>query len=893
MYSDGEEFHGRSGRRGGGRAGAAPGSAVGSGQSGSRAAGLSVGPGSSEFRGAAGGSDSRDWRSRKRGGEASPPRTPSPARVSGAEPVSELALSSALRQPARRKRASPEAPAPAASASSESDSDRSAKGLNPSAAPFSPLPASSRSAGSRRVRQEPAPGPVSSSLSPLVECEQGDLTSAPGRFEIYRASDYSPPTEGEFDDVRRSERLDVVQSREHESRIRPKPAWRGERRQSMLALALRRWSTWALDSAQRRARVSLLSRQRATARLAWVAWKARADRAAHQRELQRLAFQAWKDVTQQVAQLQGLFVRGSRRRVESAFAAWRQRVVRSQGLWRRGSRRRAGAAFMAWHQQTMLAKERSTWWVGARSHRMTQMVRRCLREWRRLPRTTPVSSDSSQGTSARRPVGKAGTSSDVSSCSDSDQESWWRDIRRGLKRLGKDHPLSGVMWFQFKDHGLSDDGAYRLEIHQQSVSESKGLMQQKREDPHNSLGRCRFSAFAINVSRPGEIVRRGVDLQELPRLAWNSCLGNSKRVKELPRSAGSPISALPRNAGPPPSEQRAVEERWAADRLAAEARETARQLAVDESVAQQVAADERRAADRRSAEAQLEERLVGQPGAEGGPSAGQPPGPKVPTVPSPQRQRSRAPAPVVPPDTTPPPAPRTTDQPAPVVASSTTPSPAPRTTDQPVPVVPPVTTPPPAPQTADQASPEPPEDEIDETVSPEIWQQLRDLEKEFAHVICTELPDSVQSREYKAGIRLRPDWNGNPLHRRGYKLSQEELRQLRQQLDELLAKGYIRPSASPWGCPVLMVPKPSNPKELRLVIDYRQINEITTIKDKYPLPDVQSLLDDLQGATVFSTMDALWGFMQVPMGADDVEKTAMTTHFGARIRSRQCATGQT
>ncbi|KAK3265739.1 hypothetical protein CYMTET_25595 [Cymbomonas tetramitiformis] len=115
---------------------------------------------------------------------ASPPGTPSPARVSGAEPVSELALSSTLRQPARRKRASPGALAPAASASSESDSDRSAKGLNPSAAPFSPPPASSRSAGSRLVRQEPMPEPVTPSLSPLVGCEQGNLTSAPGRLEI-------------------------------------------------------------------------------------------------------------------------------------------------------------------------------------------------------------------------------------------------------------------------------------------------------------------------------------------------------------------------------------------------------------------------------------------------------------------------------------------------------------------------------------------------------------------------------------------------------------------------------------------------------------------------------------------------------------------------------------
>eukprot|EP00854_Cymbomonas_tetramitiformis_P005366 gene5366-biopygen5367 len=77
-----------------------------------------------------------------------------------------------------------------------------------------------------------------------------------------------------------------------------------------------------------------------------------------------------------------------------------------------------------------------------------------------------------------------------------------------------------------------------------------------------------------------------------------------------------------------------------------------------------------------------------------------------------------------------------------------------------------------------------------------------------------------------------------------------------------------------------MVPKPSNPKELRLVIDYRQINEIT-VKDRYPLPDVQSLIDNLQGATIFSTGDALWGFWQVPMEEDAIDKTTMTTPFGA------------
>jgi hypothetical protein len=78
-------------------------------------------------------------------------------------------------------------------------------------------------------------------------------------------------------------------------------------------------------------------------------------------------------------------------------------------------------------------------------------------------------------------------------------------------------------------------------------------------------------------------------------------------------------------------------------------------------------------------------------------------------------------------------------------------------------------------------------------------------------------------------------------------------------LDELLRKGLIRPSSSPWGAPVLMVPKPNNPSQLRLCVDYRAINAIT-VRDNYPLPDIHTLFDELQGAQVFTSCDALWGF---------------------------------
>ena len=79
------------------------------------------------------------------------------------------------------------------------------------------------------------------------------------------------------------------------------------------------------------------------------------------------------------------------------------------------------------------------------------------------------------------------------------------------------------MWFQLDNHGLSTTGVYRLEVHQKSVSESKELIRQMSEDPHNSMERCTFSAFAIDVRKPGEIVGRGVSLQEVRRAVKHDC----------------------------------------------------------------------------------------------------------------------------------------------------------------------------------------------------------------------------------------------------------------------------------------------------------------------------------------------------------------------------------
>eukprot|EP00854_Cymbomonas_tetramitiformis_P034253 gene34253-biopygen22543 len=150
--------------------------------------------------------------------------------------------------------------------------------------------------------------------------------------------------------------------------------------------------------------------------------------------------------------------------------------------------------------------------------------------------------------------------------------------------------------------------------------------------------------------------------------------------------------------------------------------------------------------------------------------------------------------------------------------------------------------------------------------------------------MTTALPDINGLRhdpQDEASIHLDPELSKKgPPCQRIYKKSAEELRQLRERVETLMSKGYIRPSSSSYAAPYLMVPKPENLRELRLVIDYRLLNR-QTVKDKYPLPDIQMMFDEMQGAKLFSSFDAVDGFWQVPMAPGDVEKTAFTTQMGS------------
>ena len=146
---------------------------------------------------------------------------------------------------------------------------------------------------------------------------------------------------------------------------------------------------------------------------------------------------------------------------------------------------------------------------------------------------------------------------------------------------------------------------------------------------------------------------------------------------------------------------------------------------------------------------------------------------------------------------------------------------------------------------------------------------------EFSDVFPEELPGLPPLREVDFPIDLVP--GAAPISRTPYRMAATELAELKRQLADLLAKGFIQPSASPWGAPVLFVKKKDG--SLRLCIDYRQLNQVT-VKNKYPLPRIDDLFDQLHGAAVFSKIDLRSGYYQLRVRSDDVPKTAFRTRYG-------------
>jgi hypothetical protein len=158
-----------------------------------------------------------------------------------------------------------------------------------------------------------------------------------------------------------------------------------------------------------------------------------------------------------------------------------------------------------------------------------------------------------------------------------------------------------------------------------------------------------------------------------------------------------------------------------------------------------------------------------------------------------------------------------------------------------------------------------------------IERRLEDIHVvcEFLDVLPDDLPVMPPERAIEFKIELQP--GTTPISKASYKMSREELAELKIQLKDLLDKGFIHPSSSPWGCPALFISKKD--KGLCLCVDYRPLNAVT-IKNKYPLSRIDILFDQLAGAQVFSKIDLRSGYHQIKICDEDIPKTAFSTRYG-------------
>jgi hypothetical protein len=145
---------------------------------------------------------------------------------------------------------------------------------------------------------------------------------------------------------------------------------------------------------------------------------------------------------------------------------------------------------------------------------------------------------------------------------------------------------------------------------------------------------------------------------------------------------------------------------------------------------------------------------------------------------------------------------------------------------------------------------------------------------EFPDVFPEELPGMPPDHEIEFIIKLVP--STAPIFKRPCRMAANQLAELKEQLQELLDKGYICPSASPCGAPVIFVLKKDGIQ--RMCVDYRSLNEVT-IKNKYPLPGIDDLFDQLKGACVFSKIDLRSGYHQLKIRASDIPKTSFITRY--------------
>ncbi|WVZ76278.1 LOW QUALITY PROTEIN: hypothetical protein U9M48_024265 [Paspalum notatum var. saurae] len=167
---------------------------------------------------------------------------------------------------------------------------------------------------------------------------------------------------------------------------------------------------------------------------------------------------------------------------------------------------------------------------------------------------------------------------------------------------------------------------------------------------------------------------------------------------------------------------------------------------------------------------------------------------------------------------------------------------------------------------------------IEPTVNATELQEIKKIPVvcEFPDVFPEVLPGLPPDRNVEFSIELVP--GTAPVSKRPYRMAPDELKELKTQLQEQLDKGFICPSSSLWGCPALFVEKKDQGGK-RLYVDYRPLNAVT-VKNKYPLPHINILFDQLAGAKVFSKIDLRSGYYQIKIREKDIPKTAFSTRYG-------------
>ncbi|GJX82667.1 putative reverse transcriptase domain-containing protein, partial [Tanacetum coccineum] len=156
-------------------------------------------------------------------------------------------------------------------------------------------------------------------------------------------------------------------------------------------------------------------------------------------------------------------------------------------------------------------------------------------------------------------------------------------------------------------------------------------------------------------------------------------------------------------------------------------------------------------------------------------------------------------------------------------------------------------------------------------------QQIKDVPivQEFPEVFPEDFPGLPPARLVEFQIDLIP--GATPVARAPYRLAPSEMKEVSEQLQGISNKGFIRPSSSPWGAPVLFVKKKDG--SFRMRIDYRELNKLT-VKNRYPLPRINDLFDQLQGSNIYSKIDLRSGYHQLRVREQDIPKTVFRTRYG-------------